>query len=119
MGGRVSILEIINHIHKNDLHQFIIDYADKNTEYRQAFNAKFNSSKIGTGDKKAYADMEAPLLLATLSPAAAVIATGPTMAAAAHLTFNTSGFISHTKALAPSIAASDSFNSLNNNFTLF
>ncbi len=57
MSGRVSILEIINHIHKNDLHQFIIDYADKNTEFRQAFNAKFNSSKIGTGDKKAYADM--------------------------------------------------------------
>lgn len=57
MNKPVSISEIIKHSDIDDLHQFIIDYANKNAESRQAFNAKFNPLKKSTGDKKAYAAM--------------------------------------------------------------
>lgn len=57
MNKAVSVSEILEHSDIKDLHQFIIDYAGKDAEFRQPFNAKFNPSKISTTDKKSYAAM--------------------------------------------------------------
>jgi len=56
MGNNTSIEEILKYCGITDLHQFIIDYANKDREFRKALDARFNPVKVSAGDKKVYAD---------------------------------------------------------------
>ena len=55
MGNNTSIEEILKYCGITDLHQFIIDYANKDREFRKALDARFNPVKVSAGDKKVYA----------------------------------------------------------------
>jgi len=56
MGNNTSIEEILKYCGITDLHQFIIDYANMDREFRKALDARFNPVKVSAGDKKVYAD---------------------------------------------------------------
>jgi hypothetical protein len=56
MGENISIEEILKYCEVTDLHQFIIDYANKDREFRKALDARFNPVKVSAGDKKVYAE---------------------------------------------------------------
>jgi hypothetical protein len=55
MGNNTSIGDILKHCAITDLHQFIIDYANKDRQFRKALDARFNPVKVSAGDKKVYA----------------------------------------------------------------
>jgi hypothetical protein len=51
-----TISEMLKHCDGKELHQFILDYFNRNQEFRKAFNDRFNPVKKIAGNKKSYAN---------------------------------------------------------------
>lgn len=57
MRDSVPLEKMILNANVNDVYAFVIGYARKHKEFRQAFTEKFNPQPVSTGDKEKYKDL--------------------------------------------------------------